>query len=387
MILLVPTLIDKPTRVLHVIGGTGRGGAETWLVHLLRNTDRGRVAMDFFLCGEQAPGACEAEILRENARIFVSPHHRNLPLQLFRLWRLQRRHGPYQVVHTHVDCYGGIIVCLARLVGVPARIVNVHTDVRAMEASSGMMRRLYLRLMKSLSGWFATGGLGVSEMAASSFFGERWSSDPRWHVQQACVDLSPFRRVPDRRAVRAELGIPADAIVFGHVGRFTKEKNHAFLVRIAETVAAKEARARFLLLGSGLAAGPVEEMIRSMGLQDRFILMPPREDVATLLLGAFDFFLFPSLYEGLGLALVEAQAAGLRCFASTAMPPEAIVVADLVQQIPLSAGPQHWADVILRHAGVPAPITQPEALAAVEEVFNIQRHAAQMAEFYQAAAS
>jgi glycosyltransferase involved in cell wall biosynthesis len=381
------SMLAHPIRVLHVIGGTGRGGAETWLVHLLRHTDRKAVAMDFFLCGEQGPGACEPEILGENARIYRSPGHRNVPLQLFRLWRLQQRNGPYQVVHAHVDCYGGVVVLLAKLLGVPGRIVNVHTDVRAMEAASAPMRRLYLRLMQSLSSWFATGGLGVSAIATSSFFGDGWRSDSRWHVREVCVDLSPFRRIPDRRAVRAELGIPPDAIVFGHVGRFKKEKNHEFLVKVAEIVADREPRAWFVLLGDGLVSGPVEEMVRSLGLRGRFILLPSREDVATLLSGAFDCFLFPSLYEGLGLALVEAQAAGLRCFASTAIPPEAIVVADLVKQIPLSAGAQHWAETILRSAGEPAPITQAEALAAVEEVFNMESHAAQMTEFYRAAAS
>jgi len=99
--------------------------------------------------------------------------------------------------------------------------------------------------------------------------------------------------------------------------------------------------------------------------------------------GAFDFFLFPSHSEGLGLALIEAQAAGLRCFASTAVPPEAIVIRALVQRLPLSEGPDCWTEAILQQIDTPNPITQEEALHRVGEVFDIRRNAAQLVEFYQ----
>jgi glycosyltransferase involved in cell wall biosynthesis len=87
------------------------------------------------------------------------------------------------------------------------------------------------------------------------------------------------------------------------------------------------------------------------------------------------------------LALVEAQAAGLRCFASTAVPPEAVVVPALVQQLPLSAGPEYWAEAILQQIDTPSPVTQKEALGRVEKVFDIRRNAAQLVEFYQTVTS
>jgi glycosyltransferase involved in cell wall biosynthesis len=241
--------------------------------------------------------------------------------------------------------------------------------------------------MKRFVQWFSTAGLGTSRSAAALMFGENWWTDPRWRVLPACIDLTAFRKSADRRLVRAEFCIPDGAVVFGHVGRFVNEKNHQFLIQVAEQLTEAESRARFVLVGAGPTKARAEYEIRRRGLKDRFILLDPRDDIARLMLGVFDFFLFPSLYEGLGLALVEAQAAGLQCFVSTAIPPEGIVIPEMVHKIPLSAGAEAWADLILRKIGSPSPVTQKEALTAVGRSFDIQSNAVQLTEFYREAVS
>ncbi|MGA3190822.1 MAG: glycosyltransferase [Bryobacteraceae bacterium] len=261
----------------------------------------------------------------------------------------------------------------------------------AVDRAARLPRRLYTGLMKRFVQWFSTAGVGTSSSAAASMFGEDWSSEPRWRVLEACVDLSGFRERVDRRQVRAEFGIAEGSIVFGHVGRFVEQKNYPFLIEVAERLAAKESRAIFVLVGEGPAKPQTEDEIRQRGLEDRFIVLAGRDDIARLMLGLFDSFLFPSLHEGLGLALVEAQAAGLSCFVSSVIPPEAIVVPALVHQIPLSAGPEAWAELIMRRIAESAPVTQPvtqqQALRAVEERFDIRQNAAQLMEFYQKAVS
>lgn len=378
--------MTKPIRVLEVIYRADRGGAETWLLHLLRHIDRSKIAMDF-LVHDRKPGAYDAEITECGAEIFVCEGHRNLFRQWYGLWRLQRRHGPYDIVHSHVDYYGGLVVFFARMAGIRARIANFHTDAYDAQQLGPPHRRLYVQLMKLLVKRFATGGLGVSSKAASSLFGEHWQSDRRWCVCPGCVDLRGFRAPRDRDWVRAELRIPADAIVYGHVGRFVDAKNHEFLVQVAEALSARDLRARFLLVGDGALQPRTERMIKQRGLEDRFIILSPRDDIPRLMLGAMDFFLFPSLYEGLGLALVEAQAAGLRCFASTAVPTKAVPVPSLVHRLPLSAGPEFWAETILQQIGMPCPVTRDEALRRVEDSFDIRKNAAKLVEFYVAAAS
>jgi glycosyltransferase involved in cell wall biosynthesis len=284
-----------------------------------------------------------------------------------------------------VDYYGGIVCLLTRLMGVRGRIVHSHNNTRAVDRVASFPRRMYTRSMKLLVRWFSTAGLGTSGSAAALMFGDGWSLEPRWKVLPACVDLAPFGGCSDRGRVRGELGIPDSAIVFGHVGRFVEQKNHEFLIRLAAILVTKEPRARFVLIGTGPTQQLAEDTIRECGLTDHITIFAPRDDIPRIMLGAFDFFLFPSLYEGLGLALVEAQAAGLSCFASTAIPPEAIVVPSLVHRFPLAGGPEYWADAILRRIGESRPVTQTEALRQVELAFDIRRNAAQLVKFYQAA--
>jgi len=278
-------------------------------------------------------------------------------------------------------------MCLSRILGVHARIANSHNDSPEFTEVTSIARRLYIKTMKFLVNRFATGGLATSRVAAAALFGPDWDSDSRWRVHPACVDLHSFDHEVNRSNVRAEMGIPSDAVVFGHVGRFVEQKNHGFILRVAEILARRKGDAWFVLVGSGPGQQEFNNAVRDRGLSDRFMILTPRDDIHRLMLGAFDFFLFPSRWEGLGLALIEAQAAGLRSFVSTAVPEEAIVVPSLVQRLPLSAGPESWTGAILRQMGTPSPVTQAEALCRVKAAFDIRRNASQLVEFYQSVTS
>jgi glycosyltransferase involved in cell wall biosynthesis len=340
--------------------------------------------MDFAVHFKRA-GEYDTEIAAHDAQIYVCPGHRNLLRQLYALWRIQKLHGPYDVLHSHVDYYGGIVSLFGWLLRVPVRIVHSHADASGAEKRAGWSRRLYESSMRLFIQTFSTAGLGTSRTSAAVMFGQRWPSDSRWKVLSACVDLTAFSRRPDRQQIRRELGIPEGAVVCGHVGRFVEPKNHGFLVEIAGILASQESRSIFVLVGAGPTEQAVDRQIREYGLRDRFIVLGSRDDIPRLMLGAMDFFLFPSVSEGLGLALVEAQAAGLRCFVSTAVPPEAIVAPQLVHRLPLSDGPEAWAQAILREMEKPVPLRQEEALRLAEGSFDIRRNAAQLVEFYQAA--
>jgi glycosyltransferase involved in cell wall biosynthesis len=371
----------RPLRVLQIIYRADRAGAETWLVHLLRYIDPEDVAIDFVVHDER-PGAYDREVKALGSRIFICDSHRNLWKQFWRLRGVLRRYGPYDAIHSHVDYFGGVIVLLARLLGIRTRIANCHRGAPEIAHGTLFHRRLYMSVMKLLVHWFATAGLATSGVAAVALFGPKWHVDSRWRVHRACVDLRSFTDLVNRQNVRAELSFPPNAVVFGHVGRFVAEKNHGFLVRVAERLVQRNDRVRFMFVGEGPRKQQIEDMIRERGLQDRVVVLPPRNDIPRLMLGALDFFLFPSWREGLGLALIEAQAAGLRCFASTAVPPDAIVMPSLVRQLPLSAGPGVWAEAILKELDASNPVSQPEALRNVEEMFDIRRNAEQLVEFY-----
>ena len=373
---------DKPLRVLHVLGIMERGGAETWLMHILRRIDRARYRMDF-LVHIPEPGAYDDEIRALGSDLIAVPHTQRPPQYAREFNRVLREHGPYDVVHSHVHHYSGLVLLLAKHAGVPVRIAHSHLDASESEARAGRTRRLYLRLMRHWISAHATDGLAASEQAALDLFGPRWDADPRYRILFCGVDFAPFGAPVCREAVRAECGIPADAFVVGHVGRFTDQKNHDFLLAVAAEMHARQPDTYFLLVGEGELRPAMQERAARLGIADRVIFTGGRADVPRLMRGAMDAFIFPSKYEGLGLALVEAQAAGLPCFFSDVVPTEADIVPELVFRLSLAAPASAWAEVILAERPIAPRVTQRDALAIVEaSPFNVQTSWEQLERVY-----
>jgi glycosyltransferase involved in cell wall biosynthesis len=236
------------------------------------------------------------------------------------------------------------VLAVAAATGVPVRIAHIHNDRGGEPASA--VRRGYRRLMRASILRFATHGFAPSAGAARFLFGARWRADRRWRVQPYGLDLAPFRRAPERARLRAELGIPADALVVGHVGRFDPQKNHALLLRILGRWLALDARGFALLVGDGPLRAKIMATAGQDGIARRVAFAGMRADVPDLMLAAMDAFVFPSRYEGLGLALIEAQAAGLPCVVSNAVPPEAAVLPDRVWRVALDAPLCEWVAAI-----------------------------------------
>ena len=229
----------------------------------------------------------------------------------------------------------------------------------------------------------ATVGLAASRIAGAALFGPRWSSDPRWRTLYCGIDLFPFHAPVDRPTVRAEFGLPADALVIGHVGRFHTQKNHSFLVDVAAAVFLREPRARLLLVGDGELRPDIERRIAASGFRERVVFAGLRGDVPRLMKGGMDVFLLPSLYEGLPLVLIEAQAAGLPCVLSDTVSDEADVASESIARLPLDAPVERWADAVLR-AGDVSGGARRNALAAVEDSpFNIVNGVAQLERVYE----
>lgn len=327
-------------RVLHVTGGLNRAGVETWLMHVLRTIDRERFQFDFLVYGTK-PYDYESEAMALGARVVRTADYRRIWAFLPQLRRVLR-HGRYDVVHSHVHDFSGIVLREARRAGVPVRIAHSHLDTAMSDRAAGRARRAYLRLMRASIAANATLGLTASGAARRALFGERDHAFPVANLSYS-LNLAPFRDPANRDIVRTRLGIPWDALVLGHAGRFEKQKNHAFLARIFQEAARQEPRAWFLLAGDGTLRPAVERTFSSYGISNRTTFTGSVANVARLMLGAMDVFVFPSLAEGLGLVLVEAQAAGLPCIFSDCVPEEADVVDDLVHRLPLTAPAADWA--------------------------------------------
>jgi glycosyltransferase involved in cell wall biosynthesis len=345
-------------RILHVLGKLDRGGVETWLVQVLRHIDREQYQMDFLVHTTDA-GAYDEEVRWLGARIIPCLGYTNPARYARNFLKALYQYGPYDVVHSHVHHFSGYVLMLAKIGGVPVRIAHSHSDTRLADSSAGGARKAYRVAMRSLIRTCSNGGLAVSTEAGNDLFGGPLSSHSAWKLQHLGIDLSRFNAQVDRHAVRRALGISQDALVVGHVGRFSTEKNHAFIIEIASELIRREPRVMFLLVGDGPLRASIEAMVVSCSLQNHFLFTGIRDDVPILMKGAMDAFLFPSLREGLPITLLEAQAAELKCVISDLISAEAEVVPGLIQRESVGSSAAVWAGQVEHQLAEPRRQTFP----------------------------
>jgi len=339
--------MSQPIRVLHIFGRMNRGGAETFIMHVYRNIDRSRIQFDFAVHSDQ-PGHYDEEIRSLGGRIFVlpRPHPATLPAYWRALVRVLRDEGPFAVVHSHVHFYSGIPLAIAASTGIPRRIAHSHNISDGKRST--WPRRLYRWYMRSLISRYATHMLGCSRPACEALYGSKCWRDKRVQVVHYGIDLTPFELLPkDRNLLRDRIGLPRDCLLIGHVGRFDVQKNHRFLIEIFESLVAQCPTARLVLVGDGPLRPEIERLVQVKGIQDRVFFLGVRTDVPEIM-GCLDVFLFPSLWEGIPLVLLEAQAAGLSCVVSDVISEEADLGIGLLHPVSLKAGPDIWVEHVLK---------------------------------------
>jgi glycosyltransferase involved in cell wall biosynthesis len=371
-----------PIRVLHVVGGMNRGGVETWLMHVLRKIDRQQFQMDF-LVHTREPCAYDDEIRALGSKIIPCLSPKKPWFYALNIRRILKEQGPFDVVHSHVHHFSGFVLWLASLSKVPIRIAHSHNDTRRMDHGETALRKGYLLLTKRLIKKYATIGLACSREAAVALYGVDWENDPRLRVLYYGIDLEPFRQPVDRVKVRRELNIPFDALVIGHVGRFNEQKNHNFLIEITAEIAKIEPNVRLLLIGDGPLRTFIENKVKALGLIDNVIFAGIRSDIPRLMKGAMDVFLLPSLFEGLPIVGIEAQASGLPLVISDSITKETGIIRELIVWKSLSTSAADWADIICQ-----VKENQRDSKTALvsldNTLFNIEQSMRRLEELYHA---
>jgi glycosyltransferase involved in cell wall biosynthesis len=370
-------------RILQVVGGLNRGGAETWLVQVYRAMDRSQYKFDF-LVHSDGPFHYEDELRWLGARVIPCRGLKNPVLYAVNFSQILKKYGPYDCVHSHVHWFSGYVTAVAAANGVPLRMVQSHQDSKPAEQKYSIAKRCYMRIMRSLISSSANGKIAVSQAAGEALFGKSFESAGRWSHVPLGIDLEPYRSPVSRSEVRADLGLADDSITVAHVGRFDEAKNHGFLVQIATELCSIEPRVRFLLVGDGPLRPAIQDQVKLRGL-DRYVrFLGVRRDVPRLLKGATDLFLFPSLYEGFPLAYVEAQLAGIPCVVSDVVSPEADVIPELVVRLQLASPAARWAQniaALIRSKSEHLPIDR----SSIETALSIEASAKHLADTYSAA--
>jgi glycosyltransferase involved in cell wall biosynthesis len=346
-----------------------------WLLNVQRHIDRERFQFDFCTFGSH-PGLHAPEAEKLGSKVVRCPKGPN-PWKFRDRFRRILREGGYDVVHSHVHFFSGAILRWADAEGVSVRIAHSHTSQD--DKPNTLARRFYRWLMKSWTDRYATHGLAASQLAAAQLFGGDWQRDRRIQVVHCGIDLHPFEEPVAREEVRAELGIPLNATVVGHVGRFVPAKNHRFLLEIADEIAKRRPDIHFLLVGDGPLRPDIEARAGAMGFNGNMHFAGSRTDVPRLMCGGMDVFVFPSVWEGLPITLIEAQAAGLPCIVSDKITEEASVVREQSMRLSLSAGSTEWA---ARALGALSKKRESAAKAVGRTDFSVDRSASLLSNLY-----
>lgn len=337
--------VKKHIRVLHIISSFNVGGVETWLLNVVRNLPASNYQFDFFAISPEE-AAFDNEIVSLGCKIFKAKKSRPSFFSMYSdLKKVIRENGHYDAIHSHVHHFSGIVVLVGYILGVPVRIVHSHTDTRVKEYSGSTLRRAYVGLMRILVRLFATSGIGTSSNAAEDQFGVNWAKDQRWKILPCGIDFRRFD-IPKDDLLPLSLGIYAGVKVIGHIGRFNQPKNHFFLIDVFKKLLDRGNNVVLVLVGAGDLKKAIEDRVNSLGLSDRVTFLGIRRDVPNILRSVIDVFLFPSLYEGLPLAFIEAQLAGCYCVGSDILPKEVILDTRSVTLLGLKEPLDTWANKV-----------------------------------------
>ena len=326
-------------RILHIVTHMNRGGLETMIMNYYRHIDRSKIQFDF-LVHRSNMADYDEEILSMGGKIYrLSSLNPLDPRYLRSLDTFFAEHKEYRIVHCHLDCMAGIPLKYAKKHGVPVRIAHSHSSSQTKDAKY-ILKLFYKRnIVKYANRLFACGDDAGKWMFGTDDF----------TVLNNAIDAASYSYCAETaRSVRAGFGISNHALIVGHVGRFCPPKNHVFIIQIFAEILKKRSDAVLLLVGEGELRAETERQAEELGVRQSVIFAGLRSDVPELL-QAMDVFLFPSLYEGLPLSMVEAQAAGLPCLISDKVPIECKKT-DLVQQISLEESPEVWANAVLSAA-------------------------------------
>lgn len=354
------------TKVLIIAGAMDVGGIENQLMHLLRQADKSLFQIDFTTTVEHP--FYEEEMYSLGAKCIRIPNtNRWHFLRYCRALYHVIKDGDYDIVHSHELFHSGMVLLTARLAGVKHRFVHAHNWMEGNDpkAKKSMKRRAYNYVMQRLIQWNATDFVACSSLAGRFLYGEKIIKKSNYHVIFNSVDTSKFIECYDKQ----ECGEFCDDgwINALQVGRFTPVKNQLFTAEIMRELKNRGSKIRILCAGNigGDYDIAVEDRIREYGLEDRMVLLGIRKDIDSLMRKS-SVFLLPSLYEGMPLVMIEAQAAGLPCVTADTYSREVDFGIGMVDWLSLKDGVYAWANAV-EHAIEKGRADKDSVIQAIEE--------------------
>ena len=315
----------KPIIVAQIMGKWVGGGVESVIMNYYRHLDHSKVQFDF-ICDEDSTRIPYDEIKKLGGRVFIVPKYQNLPKYLKALEKLFKE-NQYCIVHSNINTLSVFPLYAAKKAGVPIRISHSHSTSNPKE----WKRNLIKNILRPFSKRYATDYFACSELAGRYLFGNKAFDQGEVKIIHNAIDVDKFKfDEVARKKLRKEFGIKDSTVVIGHVGRFVQQKNHTFLVDVFKEYHKKNPDSKLLLVGSGPLEDEIKKKVERLGLKDSVLFLGQRDDINKLY-SVMDVFCLPSLYEGLPVVGVEAQAAGLPCVFSDKITNDTVITKDTTQ--------------------------------------------------------
>ena len=330
-------------RVLQVIGGMNRRGAETFLMNVYRKIDRSKVQFDFIVYNNDKQDY-EDEINSLGGRVIHMPCSRGVGAykSVKRIRQIIRQYGPYKAIHAQTLYNISYALLAAKSFPEILRISHSHSTKNALSAN--FLRRLYEKWAAYIIRRDTQVMVACGEEAGEFLFGKRFKTEGI--VLKNGIDLDKHcpQDISAIHAIKARYQLE-NKLVIGAVGHFYEVKNHRFMIEIAESLKNKSVDFKMLLVGKGDLQDEMKQIVLNKGLQENVVFLGTRTDIPDLM-HVFDIFLMPSHFEGNPVTLVEAQAAGTHCVISDVITDKMDMGLDLITKISLNNNADCWADKI-----------------------------------------
>lgn len=323
-------------RILHIVTYMGRGGLETMLMNYYRHIDRNKVQFDF-LVHRDFEADYDKEIEELGGKIYhisrLIPWSKAYKKELKKFFK---EHSEYKIVHVHQDCLSSVALKCAQGCGIPVRIAHSHNSNQDKNWKY-IIKKHYMKQIPR----YAT-----ELMACGKDAGDWMFCGKPYHILHNAIDIKQYVIQEETKDNGVDF---QNNIVIGNVGRFNVQKNHKFLIDVFYECVKRNPNAKLLLVGDGDGRKEIEEKVISLGIQNAVEFLGIRSDVNQLM-RRMDVFVFPSLYEGLPVTMIEAQAAGLPCVISDHVSEECIVTKNRVSVMKLTDSAEKWAEHLLERA-------------------------------------
>ena len=300
-------------RILYVNGGLmNRGGIESYMMNYYRHFDRSKIQIDFIVHDAGGYGYYDEEIKQMGGRIFVLPKKSTHPFTYIHQLKKILNNGEYKIIHTHMDAMGAWVLKAAKECGIPVRIVHSHNT---QHLTTNPIKLFFLEKARKNINKYATHRMACSNVAGKWLFG-----DEPFTVVHNAIEVEKFAfKIDERKRIREMYGVNEDEFLIGHVGRFDNQKNHSFLIDVFADVVKEKPNSKLMLVGEGHLMQNIKEKVSRLKLDKNVIFTGVRDD-AYKYYNAFDTFVLPSLFEGLGIVAIEAEMNGCLTILSDQVP-------------------------------------------------------------------